>query len=132
MPGGERRTEADFVGGIHCDVAGRRGRQRAQTCSKGPGRLGDIGDPSARVEPKGRSEHEPSISVFEPRESMAGPPTPRLTLRLAEAAASLGISRRTLERERSAGRFPKPDIHIGKAPLWTPETLRRWVAEGGA
>ncbi len=55
----------------------------------------------------------------------------RLTYRLDEVAASLGVSRRTIERERSAGRFPKPDRHIGRAPLWSRETLVRWIAEGG-
>jgi predicted DNA-binding transcriptional regulator AlpA len=55
----------------------------------------------------------------------------RLGLRLAELAKSLGVSRRTLERERSAGRFPPPDISIGKAPLWKPETIRRWIDTGG-
>jgi hypothetical protein len=58
-------------------------------------------------------------------------PLERLTYRLGEVARSLGVSRRTLERERSAGRFPKPDLTIGKAPLWTRETLIRWIAEGG-
>jgi predicted DNA-binding transcriptional regulator AlpA len=58
-------------------------------------------------------------------------PLPRLALRMAEVVKSLGISRRTLERERSAGRFPPPDLHIGKAPLWRPETLRAWVERGG-
>jgi hypothetical protein len=43
-----------------------------------------------------------------------------------------GVSRRTIERERSAGRFPLPDLHIGKAPLWRPETIRRWVEGGGS
>jgi predicted DNA-binding transcriptional regulator AlpA len=56
----------------------------------------------------------------------------RLTYRLDEIAESLGVSRRTIERERSAGRFPKPDLRIGRAPLWTRETLTRWIAEGGA
>ncbi len=55
----------------------------------------------------------------------------RLTYRLDEVAALLGVSRRTIERERSAGRFPKPDLHIGRAPLWKRETLVRWIAEGG-
>lgn len=59
------------------------------------------------------------------------PPIERLAYRLDEVATSLGMSRRTLERERSAGRFPRPDLHIGRAPLWTPETLRRWVEGGG-
>jgi predicted DNA-binding transcriptional regulator AlpA len=59
-------------------------------------------------------------------------PSGRLALRLAEVAESLGISRRTLERERSAGRFPPPDLHIGKAPLWKPETIRDWLDKGGS
>jgi hypothetical protein len=55
----------------------------------------------------------------------------RLLWRLARVAAALDISRRTLERERSAGRFPPPDLHIGKAPLWFPRTIRDWAAKGG-
>jgi predicted DNA-binding transcriptional regulator AlpA len=61
----------------------------------------------------------------------ASDPLERLTYRLGEVASLLGVSRRTLERERSAGRFPKPDLAIGKAPLWTRETLAHWIAEGG-
>ncbi len=59
------------------------------------------------------------------------PPVPRLAYRLDELAVSLGMSRRTLERERSAGRLPKPDLHIGKAPLWRPETILAWLERGG-
>ena len=55
----------------------------------------------------------------------------RLTLRLDELAASLGVSRRAIERERSAGRFPRPDLTIGRMPLWRPETIRRWMEGGG-
>jgi predicted DNA-binding transcriptional regulator AlpA len=55
----------------------------------------------------------------------------RLALRLNDVAAALGVSRRAIERERSAGRFPKPDVTIGRMPLWTPETLARWVENGG-
>lgn len=55
----------------------------------------------------------------------------RLAYRLAELAKLLGISRRTLERERSARRFPPPDLTIGKAPLWKPGTIRRWIDSGG-
>ena len=67
------------------------------------------------------------------REGMAqAPPIPdRMTLRLEEIAASLGISRRALERVRSAGNFPAPDIRIGKVPLWRPETVRGWLDKGG-
>jgi predicted DNA-binding transcriptional regulator AlpA len=54
-------------------------------------------------------------------------PVERLTYRIDELADSLGMSRRAIERERSAGRFPRPDLHIGKAPLWRPETIREWL-----
>ncbi|WP_435009927.1 helix-turn-helix transcriptional regulator [Tundrisphaera lichenicola] len=55
----------------------------------------------------------------------------RLTLRLDELAKAIGVSRRTIERERSAGRFPAPDIKVGKAPLWKPETILKWIDGGG-
>lgn len=92
-----------------------RGRPRAvvssvQTPERTPG-------PRTTEAPRGR-----------PR---AVPLDDRLTLRLDDVAQALGIGRRTLERERSAGRFPPPDLHIGKAPLWKPETVRRWVDGGG-
>ncbi len=67
------------------------------------------------------------------------PVTPQATLtaavlawRLETVAKALNISRRTLERERSAGRFPQPDLRIGRAPLWRPETIAAWVNAGGA
>ena len=37
-----------------------------------------------------------------------GPRAGRLTYRLDEVAADLGVSRRLIERERAAGRFPGP------------------------
>jgi predicted DNA-binding transcriptional regulator AlpA len=55
----------------------------------------------------------------------------RLALRLDEVAVALGVSRRAIERERSAGRFPRPDLTIGRMPLWRPETIRRWIEGGG-
>jgi hypothetical protein len=55
----------------------------------------------------------------------------RLTWRMAEIPRILGISRRALERERSAGRFPPPDLTIGRMPLWRVETIRAWVEGGG-
>jgi hypothetical protein len=48
---------------------------------------------------------------------------------LAELAR-LGVSRRIIERERSAGRLPKPDLHIGRMPLWRVETVRAWLESG--
>jgi predicted DNA-binding transcriptional regulator AlpA len=58
-------------------------------------------------------------------------PTDRLALRLDDIAAALGVSRRAIERERSAGRLPKPDRKIGRMPIWSPETIRRWIEGGG-
>ncbi len=51
----------------------------------------------------------------------------RLAYRIDEVADALGMSRRAIERERAAGRFPAPDAHFGKAPLWRPDTLRDWL-----
>lgn len=51
----------------------------------------------------------------------------RLAIRIDELAEALGVSRRALERERAAGRFPPPDLKIGKMPLWRIETIRNWL-----
>jgi predicted DNA-binding transcriptional regulator AlpA len=59
------------------------------------------------------------------------PSVERLALRFDEVAAAVGLSRRLLERERAAGRFPAPDLKIGRCPLWRPETIRRWLENGG-
>jgi hypothetical protein len=44
------------------------------------------------------------------------------------------ISRRTGERERSAGLWPKPDFFVGtgkrKSPRWRPETIRASIERG--
>jgi hypothetical protein len=53
-----------------------------------------------------------------------------LAYRIDELANALGVSRRAIERERSAGRFPRPDVTIGKMPLWTVATVRAFL-EGG-
>jgi predicted DNA-binding transcriptional regulator AlpA len=51
----------------------------------------------------------------------------RMTLRVDDLAVALGMSRRTIERLRSAGRFPAPDLRVGRIPLWRPETIRTWL-----
>ena len=60
----------------------------------------------------------------------ADPLAGRLALRLDEVAAALGVSRSAVERERRAGRFPKPDRLVGRMPLWSFATIRDWI-EGG-
>jgi predicted DNA-binding transcriptional regulator AlpA len=59
------------------------------------------------------------------------PPVERMALRIEEVAAALGVSRRAVERERSAGRLPRPDLTIGRMPLWRVETIRSWMERGG-
>ena len=43
----------------------------------------------------------------------------------------LNCSRRCVERLRAAGKFPKPDIKIGRMPRWKPTTIRAWITRGG-
>jgi hypothetical protein len=43
----------------------------------------------------------------------------------------LNASRRTIERLRSAGKLPKPDLFLNKMPRWRPETIRAWIERGG-
>lgn len=83
--------------------------------------------------PTSSSFHATELQNEAPRPE-AAPPSPavdRLTVRLNDVARVLGISRRALERERSAGRFPRPDLKIGRMPLWRPETIRAWIERGG-
>jgi hypothetical protein len=59
------------------------------------------------------------------------PRVERLTYRIEDLADALGVSRRFFERARVAGRLPKPDLRIGKVPLWRVETIRTWLDKGG-
>jgi len=62
----------------------------------------------------------------------APPPRPEpLLLRLDAVAGLLSVDRRTLERWRSAGGFPRPDVVKGRLSFWTPATLRAWIERGG-
>jgi hypothetical protein len=65
----------------------------------------------------------------------ARPPVERLAYRREELAAAIGVSRITIDRERAAGRLPKPDLWVGtgarKTPLWRVETVRAWIERGG-
>jgi hypothetical protein len=55
---------------------------------------------------------------------------PRLTYGIDEVARALGISRSGIERVRRAGRFPRPDLMIGKRPFWRVETIHRYIENG--
>lgn len=53
-------------------------------------------------------------------------------LRVCDLERVLVCSRREVERMRASGRLPKPDLLVGRRSLrWRPETLRRWLKEGG-
>jgi predicted DNA-binding transcriptional regulator AlpA len=56
-------------------------------------------------------------------------PVPRLLWGWPENVHATGIPRRTLERELSAGRFPKPIKRVGRRPYWRPADVIAW-AEG--
>ena len=57
-------------------------------------------------------------------------PPQRKALRLDELAEALGISRRSIERLRSSGRFPKPSRVVGRMPIWSLASIDEWL-EGG-
>lgn len=73
--------------------------------------------------PEARTRRDPATSI-----------EPMLTRGDLPILLSCGM--RTIERLKSAGRLPKPDLLIGtgsrKSPRWKPETIRRWIEDGGA
>jgi hypothetical protein len=44
---------------------------------------------------------------------------------LSDIAALTGLSRRLLERELAAGRFPRADLRVGRRALWRQISVRR-------
>jgi hypothetical protein len=67
------------------------------------------------------------LALVSPRKVKLGDSVPikdRLLWDLDAIAALLGVSRRFLERERAAGRMPKPDVRLGRRLLWKPSTIK--------
>jgi predicted DNA-binding transcriptional regulator AlpA len=54
-----------------------------------------------------------------------------MTVRLDELEAALGISRRLVQKEIAAGRFPRP-VKCGRVSLWPVEVLREFLAQQAA
>jgi excisionase family DNA binding protein len=50
-------------------------------------------------------------------------------LTIKEIVKRLGTSRSSFDRWVASGKFPAPDICIGKSARWEFETFRKWVAE---
>jgi predicted DNA-binding transcriptional regulator AlpA len=61
-------------------------------------------------------------------ERQTGPLMPRWALRLDEIEATFGVSKRLIQKEISAGRFPKP-LKIGRVSVWSVEALREFLAQ---
>ncbi len=51
----------------------------------------------------------------------------RLLVGWDDISAHVGVSRRLLEREVSAGRMPGPDVRIGRRACWRPATITSWL-----
>ena len=61
------------------------------------------------------------------RESIAGI-EPLLSLN--EIASILGVTRRAVERLRSTGSLPRPDLKVGRNLRWRAETVKAWLDSG--
>jgi len=93
-------------------------RRRPAVDGPGPVRLADAVDPPEDPRPEAR--RGPTLPAgIEPM------------LSIDDLVALLSCSRRLVERMRSAGRVPRPDIKVGKMPRWRVETIRRWIEGGG-
>jgi len=44
-----------------------------------------------------------------------------------EIRAAIGVSEATFDRLLSSGRFPRPDVRIGRMPKWRPATVHEWI-----
>ncbi|MFH1743009.1 MAG: helix-turn-helix domain-containing protein [bacterium] len=49
-------------------------------------------------------------------------------LRIADIAVKTRISERTLWRLIAAGKFPGPDLSIGRIRRWKTQTIDSWIA----
>jgi hypothetical protein len=52
-------------------------------------------------------------------------------LSIDDLSVILKCSRRLVERMRSAGKLPPPDLHVGRCPRWKPETIRQYIEGKG-
>jgi hypothetical protein len=50
-----------------------------------------------------------------------------LLARLNDLPSLTRLGKRTIERLRAAGKLPRPDLRIGRTPLWKLETIREWI-----
>ncbi len=76
-------------------------------------------------------DHQPAEPrpAFKPGRTLTAGMEPLLSI--DDLAAILNCSRRLVERMRSAGKVPPPDLHVGRMPRWKPATIRAWIERGG-
>ena len=117
-------------------------RRKPALVDPGPVRLAR---PQARAHRNGGESprHRPDVDPIDPQPEapvrpQGGSPRGRTLpasiepmLHIDDLAALLSCSRRLVERMRSAGKVPKPDIHVGRCPRWKPATIRAWIERGG-
>jgi predicted DNA-binding transcriptional regulator AlpA len=49
----------------------------------------------------------------------------------ADLEQILQIDSRTIDRMRSSGKLPKPDLFLSRMPRWKASTVRDWIEGGG-
>jgi len=94
-------------------------RRKPAPGSPGLVRLADASDPPLDPRPAAGPRGRTSPAGIEPM----------FTVR--DLAELLRTTRRTVERLRSAGKVPRPDMHVGRCPRWMPATIRAWIERGG-
>jgi hypothetical protein len=94
-------------------------RPRPAMADHCPLRLADAVDPPEDSRPEAARPKRTLPASIEPM------------LGIDDLAVLLNCSRRLVERMRSAGRVPKPDIKVGKCPRWKAATIRAWIERGG-
>ena len=112
-------------------------RRKPTLDDPGPVRLADAIDPPE--DPRPEPKRGPTLPAGFGRQPEAPAAKPGRTLpasiepllHIDDLAALLSCSRRLVERLRSAGKVPRPDIMVGKCPRWKPATIRAWIERGG-
>lgn len=85
----------------------------------------------AHAERIGRAGERRKAGANKPSERHEPGPAVATMLSMDDVARALNCPRRLVERERRAGRFPKPDSRPGEEPRWGREALVRWIADWG-
>ena len=62
------------------------------------------------------------------RDQRTAPPSIESLWTPKDVASYLRVSVRMLERMRSTGAMPPPDVFLGRLPRYRPNTIRAWLA----